>query len=99
VTSANPLRDAILAVLRDAEHPLITKEIVALVFDDGAGRPYRYYSRVYSNLRSMASQGLVIWHDWASKVGAHQNTRWEIAADAAAAVPTADLEAMWEASA
>jgi predicted transcriptional regulator len=63
------LRDALLAVLRDAEFPLTTKEVATRV-----GRA-TWYGQVYSNLRAMDRAGLVRWLEWGTD--GMQVARWE----------------------
>lgn len=97
VRKPSALRDALIEVLRAAEHPLTTAEVIKAAFVDG-GQTYKYYGTVYSTLRSMAKTEVVIWHDWASEKGNHQRTVWEIGPNAPEPVALDDLEAMWESS-
>lgn len=88
------MREALIAVLRDAEKPLTTAEVITRAFADG-GRTYAYYGRVYSNLRTLAKTGQVVWHSWN---GACNRTFWEIGPEAPEPVAVDDLEQIWEAS-
>ena len=91
------MRDALIEVLRAADFPLTTAEVISRAFADG-GRTYAYYGRVYSTLRTMANTELVIWHAWGSEVGGHQRTVWAIGPKAPPAIALDELESIWESS-
>lgn len=57
-------RDALLAVLRDAEGPLTTAEVVKRVGHSSPLTRHVSYSRVYSNLRQLDWHGRVTWNRW-----------------------------------
>lgn len=92
-THVTALRDHLVAAVRTLQ-TATTQEVIAEVYGaDGKAHPYRYYSRVYSNLRALANQDRITWNSWQPD---QPTTTWSPAPGAES--PADDLEELWAVS-